>query len=104
MKISVVIAAKNEVNTIQDIVLESRKFSEEVLVIDGHSNDETVRKAEQAGARVFYDNKKGKGEALRLGIKEVRGDIIVFLDADGFHSPEDIPRLTTDNPPHTCQT
>lgn len=93
MKISVVIAAKNEEKTIQDIVLESRKFSEEVLVIDGHSNDETVKKAEQGGARVVSDNKKGKGEALRVGIKEVKGDIIVFLDADGSHSPVDIPRL-----------
>ena len=93
MKISVVIATKNEAKTIRNIVMESWKYSQEVLVIDGHSDDETVRQAEKAGARVVLDLKRGKGAALRTGIEEVRGDIIVFLDADGFHSPKDIPRL-----------
>lgn len=93
MKTSVVIAAKNEEDTIREIVLESRKFSKEVLVIDGHSADETAALAERAGARVCVDNGKGKGAALRKGIEEARGSIIVFLDADGSHSPEDIPRL-----------
>ncbi len=93
MKISAVIAAKDEENTIQEIVRESRRFSDEVLVVDGHSSDETVQLAEQAGARVVYDNHKGKGAAIRKGIEEAQGEIIVFLDADGSHSPEDIPRL-----------
>ncbi len=94
MKISVVIAAKNEAETIGDIVRESLEYCQEVLVLDGHSEDETMMLAEQAGARVFLDNRKGKGAALRQGIAEVRGDIIVFLDADGSHSPKDIPSLT----------
>ncbi|MFH1965539.1 MAG: glycosyltransferase family 2 protein, partial [Acidobacteriota bacterium] len=93
MKISVVIAAKNETKTIRNIVMESGKYSQEVLVIDGHSDDETVRLAEKAGARVFSDNQSGKGAALRKGIEKASGDIIVFLDADGSHSPKDIPRL-----------
>ncbi len=94
MNISVVIAAKNEAETIKDIVTESLSYCQEVLVIDGNSEDATRRLAEQAGARVFLDDHKGKGSAIRKGIKEVRGDIIVFLDADGSHSPKDIPRLT----------
>lgn len=93
MKISVVIAAKNEGTTIRDIVRESGKYSDEVLVIDGHSEDNTVRMAEEAGARVYIDNQKGKGAALRLGIEKASGEIIAFLDADGSHSPKDIPRL-----------
>lgn len=94
MKISVVIAAKNEARTIREIVMESREYCDEVLVLDGHSDDDTARLAEEAGARVLVDNRKGKGAAIRQGIKEAGGDIIVFLDADGSHSPGDIPRLT----------
>ena len=93
MKISAVIAAKNEEDTIQEIVRESLEYADEVLVVDGYSADNTVFLAEEAGARVVLDHGKGKGDAIRKGIEEASGDAIVFLDADGSHSPGDIPRL-----------
>ncbi len=92
-KISVVIPAKNESVTIRDIIAKAKPFVDEVLVVDGHSTDSTREAAEQAGARVVLDHQKGKGDGIRVGIREVRGDIIVFMDADGSHDANDIPRL-----------
>src|SRR5512141_1093201 len=94
MKISVVIPAKNEAETIKDIIERSKKYADELLVIDGHSTDATRQVAEACGAKVILDNRKGKGAAIRLAIEKVTGDIIVFIDADGSHDPDDIPRLT----------
>jgi len=94
MKITAVIAAKDEEETIQAIVRESADYVDEVLVVDGHSKDNTAFLAEQAGAKVVSDHGKGKGDAIRKGIMEAEGEAIVFLDADGSHSPRDIPRLT----------
>jgi len=93
MRISAVIAAKNEAKTVAEIVRETSGYVDEVLVIDGHSSDHTARLAEAAGARVYADNRKGKGDAIRKGIEEAKGEIIVFLDADGSHAPADIPAL-----------
>ena len=92
-KISLVIPAKNESASIHDIINQAKPFVAEVLVIDGHSTDTTREVAEQAGARVVLDNRKGKGDGLRVGIREAAGNIIVFIDADGSHDPHDIPRL-----------
>jgi len=93
MKITVVIPAKNEERTIEEIIIRCKPFSDEIILVDGHSKDKTVEIAENSGARVIYDHKKGKGEALRCAITAATGDIIVFIDADGSHAPEDIPRL-----------
>lgn len=93
VKISVVIPAKNESETIAAIIEKCKPFADEILVVDGHSADTTITEAEKSGAVVISDNGKGKGAALRLAIGKVSGDIIVFIDADGSHAPEDIPRL-----------
>jgi dolichol-phosphate mannosyltransferase len=61
--------------------------------VDGHSRDDTPAIAASHGARVLFDHGHGKGDALRVGIAEVATDIAVFLDADGSHDPDDIPRL-----------
>ncbi len=93
VKVSVVIPAKNEAPTIRDIIREAKKHAFEVLVIDGNSEDATRKIAEEEGAIVFQDAGKGKGMAVRLGIEKARGDVIVFIDADGSHDPKDIPKL-----------
>lgn len=92
-KITVVIPAKNEAEGIAGLLKKIKPHCDEMLVVDGHSTDDTRELAEKAGARVILDNKKGKGGGLRIGIKEARGDIIVFIDADGSHDPDDIPKL-----------
>lgn len=91
--ISAIICAKNEEKNIYDVLQETRLYVDEILVIDGHSTDNTRTVAESVGARVVAEKGKGKGAAIRTGIGEASGDVIVFLDADGSHDPRDIPRL-----------
>src|SRR5262245_15042323 len=64
-----------------------------MLVVDGHSTDRTRDLAAAHGARVILDGGKGKGEALRLSLRQAAGEIVVFIDADGSHDPKDIPAL-----------
>jgi len=66
----------------------------EVLVIDDGSTDATAERARAAGARVIsHPYNIGNGAAVKTGIREARGSIIVMMDADGQHDPADIPRL-----------
>jgi glycosyltransferase involved in cell wall biosynthesis len=91
--ISVIVPAKNEAGGVAKIVRTVAKHGDEVIVIDGHSTDGTGELAERAGAKVVIDGVHGKGSALRMGIEEARGEVLVFIDADGSHEPDDIPRL-----------
>lgn len=92
--LTIVVATLNEAPTITDIVLRCRCFASEVIVVDGHSQDGTAEVARSAGARVMLDGGRGKGDAIRTAISAVTTPIIAFIDADGSHDPEDIPRLT----------
>jgi len=93
IQVSAVILALEEEATIAGLVAKARACADEVLVVDGHSRDRTREQAEAAGARVVLDHGRGKGDAYRTGLKEARGEILVFLDADGSHDPADIPKL-----------
>ncbi|OGD56204.1 hypothetical protein A2V71_03305 [Candidatus Berkelbacteria bacterium RBG_13_40_8] len=88
-----VIPAKNEEKTMVRIVEAVKKYADEIIVIDGHSKDRTREIAKSQGAIVFLDKGKGKGEAIRMGIKKAKGEITVFIDADLSHDPRDIPKL-----------
>ncbi len=96
--LSIVIPTLNEEATLEDVILRCKPFADEILVIDGHSTDRTRDIAKRAGARIELDNGKGKGAALRRAVEQVNGDIIVFIDADGSHIPEDIPKLVLQRP------
>lgn len=95
--VTVVLPAHDEAGTIADVVARTRAAVPdlaEVLVVDDGSRDGTGALAEAAGARVVrLEPNQGKGIALRRGLAEARGDVLVLLDADGQDAPEDIPAL-----------
>ena len=92
-ELTVVIPALNEGATIETIITGCQKYTDDVVVVDGHSRDDTVRVATARGTRIVMDNRRGKGEAIRCVIPYLRRPITVFIDADGSHDPEDIPAL-----------
>jgi len=95
VKITALIPAYNEEQTVGEVVREALRYVDEVLVVDDGSTDDTSQLADRAGAKVIrHDENKGVLEALKTGFKASSGDVIVTLDADGQCSPTDIPRLT----------
>lgn len=96
-KVAIVIPAYNEQETVGDVVRRAREYSDLVIVVDDGSADGTAEAASSAGAIVLkHDRNRGKWAALRTGIEEAlrRGaDIVVTMDADGQHMPEEIPSL-----------
>lgn len=97
--VSAILAARDEAGTIEAVVrgtFAALPPASEVLVVDDGSADATAELAERAGARVVRRTAAGahgKGLALRDGIAAARGEIAVFLDADGQDPPQDIPLL-----------
>ncbi|MBV9339180.1 MAG: glycosyltransferase family 2 protein, partial [Solirubrobacterales bacterium] len=93
-RISVVIPTLNEAANLPH-VFERLPFEElfEIILVDGHSSDDTIEIARQLypPIRVVLQDGKGKGNALACGFAAARGDIIVMLDADGSTDPREIP-------------
>lgn len=91
--LTVVIPAKDEAQTISAVINGARRYATQIIVVDGHSVDETARLARQSGADVIFDRGRGKGDALRGAVDYILHDLVVFMDADGSHDAEDIPKL-----------
>jgi len=71
------------------------QWIDEVILVDGHSTDNTIEKAKRIipSIRVIMEKKRGKGAAMAAGYKAARGDILIVLDADGSNDPREIPRF-----------
>ena len=93
------IPAYNEEKTIARVVLEAQKYADVVVVCDDGSADLTKQIAERLGADVVrHEQNSGYGAAIQTlfkRAKELRADVLVTLDGDGQHDPEEIPQLIT---------
>jgi len=91
------IPAYNEARYIGSVVLQTRQYVNEVLVVDDGSTDNTTRVAELAGATVIrHAENRGKGTAIQSIVAEAKKrnpDVLVLLDADSQHNPNEIPIL-----------
>ncbi len=100
--VSVVIPVFNEERTIGDIIartksiMEQAKLPYEVLVVDDGSLDKSAEISQASEAQVLRKAHQGKGHALRLGFEQAKGNVIVTLDSDGSHNPEEIPLVLRD--------
>jgi glycosyltransferase involved in cell wall biosynthesis len=92
-----VIPCCNEEATVANVILKTKRFVNEVLVVDDGSTDETSKIAKEAGATVINHKKnRGKGAAIRTGFQyalENDFDYVVTIDGDGQHNPLEIPNL-----------
>ena len=87
-KVSVIIPAYNEEDTVAKVVEVVKKvsFVDEIIVVNDGSDDNTESEAKKAGAIVInHETNKGKGEALYTGYKQAECDIIAFIDADIYN-------------------
>lgn len=88
--------AKNESGAIGQTIaqIQSLQLVGEIIVVNDGSTDQTKQISEQAGAKVItHPYSKGNGAAIKTGARNATGDIIIFMDADGQHDPQDIPKL-----------
>lgn len=98
-RVAVVVPAYQVAATIRDVVVRIRHAVPDanMYVVDDGSTDGTGAAAREQGAVVLvHRHNHGKGAALRTGIERALADrspVIVTIDADGQHAPEDIPRL-----------
>jgi len=93
--VSVVIPARNESRNIGWVLRRMPDLVDEVVLVDGHSDDDTVAvaRAIRPDVVVVVDNGRGKGEAMRAGASAARGEFLVMMDADGSMDPAEIQRF-----------
>jgi len=95
-QLSIVLPAKNEAANLRNLLERIRIVvpDAEILVVDDGSTDDTSQVAKDAGVSVVrHPYNQGNGASIKTGARNAKGDILIFMDADGQHDPEDIPVL-----------
>ena len=90
------IPAFNEEVAIGSVILRTLQYVDDVLIIDDGSTDATSKIAKLAGANVItHAENLGKGEGLKSGFQTImdKYDIVITIDGDGQHNPDEIPKL-----------
>ena len=96
VKISVVIPARNEAASLRVLLPQLIKLvpDAEILVVDDGSTDDTSAVCRESGVKhLRHPYPKGNGAAIKTGARAAEGKVIVFMDGDGQHKPEDVPVL-----------
>jgi len=93
-RVSVVIPTYNEAKNLPHVFGLLPEDVHQVIVVDGHSVDDTVAVARslRPDVTVVQQNRRGKGNAMACGFAAVTGDVVVMLDADGSADPREIER------------
>jgi len=94
-RITALICTLNEEENLPYVLPEIPEWVDEILLVDAHSTDRTVDVARELcpDIRILYQPGKGKGDALKHGIENASGDIIVTLDADGATDPGEMDKF-----------
>lgn len=94
--VSIVVPAKNEAENLRQWLprLVDLACYDELIVVDDGSTDATASVAQEHGAKVLrHELSMGNGASIKHGFREATGDWVLFMDGDGQHQPEDIPRF-----------
>ena len=94
--ITIVIPAYNEEKGIGNVLLNLKKLVSDyqLLVIDDGSTDNTFEIVKNSGVNVVcHKYNKGYGAALKTGLRNAKTSVVLYIDADGQHNPEDIDRI-----------
>lgn len=89
--VSIVIPTRNEEHNLPH-VLPYIPFSAEIIIVDGHSTDNTVDVARKLrpDARIVMQHGSGKGDALKQGFRQAGGEFVITFDADGSFMPAEV--------------
>ena len=94
--LSIILPAKNEAENLRSLLPKIRAHypDEEIIVVNDGSTDATEQVCAENNARVVrHQRSMGNGAAIKSGARAARGEKLLFMDADGQHNPDDIPRL-----------
>lgn len=92
--LTAVVCAYNEEKTLPYVLKGVKPYVDNILVVIAtKTKDKTEKIARDFGAEVIFDRGKGKGDAIRCAFDHLKDGIAVFIDADGSHDPQDIPKM-----------